>query len=71
VAISGEKGEEVEDLQKIYAAMAGIDVSEIPEEMANDAGALADAIAKMDMAEKHKEAMEDFRKNMEKLSEED
>jgi hypothetical protein len=40
--------------------MAGIEISEIPEEMANDTKALADAIAKMDVAKKHREAMEEF-----------
>ena len=51
-----------ENLKTIYAAMAGIDKSKIPEGM--DKARLAEEIAKMRAAEKHSGKMEEFNKRI-------
>lgn len=69
--ISKMTGDDLKDLQTLYAAMADIDISQIPENIKEDKKALAKEIAAMDMSKEISENMEKFRSGMSKMAEED
>jgi TP901 family phage tail tape measure protein len=69
--ISKMTGDDLKDLQTLYAAMADIDISQIPENIKEDKEALAKEIAAMDMSKEISENMEKFRSGMSKMAEED
>lgn len=69
--ISKMTGDDLKDLQTLYAAMADIDISQIPENIKEDKEALAKEIAAMDMSKEISKNMEKFRSGMSKMAEED
>ena len=58
-------GDDLKDLQTLYAAMAGISKDEIPDSIKGDKEKLAAEIGKMQAASELTNMMEEFRKNME------
>lgn len=64
-------GDDLKDLRTLYAEMAGIDISKIPEHLKDDKEAMAREIAQMDMSNDIAEKMEKFRINMGKLTDEE
>lgn len=52
--------DDLTNLQNLYADMVGIAVEEIPEDLKENKGALAEEIAKIEMGEEYAQNMEDF-----------